>query len=52
MNGKQEKPQMMPSSKIAFSGETKELVCKYNLDKQPIYSLKWYKVGWISINYK
>jgi len=29
--------------KWAHSGETKELVCKYNLDKQPIYSLKWYK---------
>ena len=37
--------------KLLYSGEIKELVCKYNLDKQPIYSLKWYKVSWISINY-
>jgi len=29
--------------KWAHSGDTKELVCKYNLEKQPIYSLKWYK---------
>jgi len=31
--------------KWAHSGETKELVCKYKLGRQHIYSLKWYKDG-------
>lgn len=31
--------------KWAHSGDTKELVCKYNLERQHIYSLKWYKDG-------
>ena len=30
---------------MCFSGDTMELICKYDLGRDHIYSVKWYKVG-------
>ena len=30
---------------LCFSGDTMELICKYDLGRDHIYSVKWYKVG-------